>query len=275
LEGYLFHVGADTTRLKETVGISSPLLRGRRFEFIPIVEWYPGECRKNTSESRSYEELRCHEDPSKPLLRFLPESFDASAVPHLDPDVENFTYGEPTHYCDRNGRKMRNPKAEVLRKLVIKRDFLFFAASLAPFPSKGNRHSLAEIAEFQKGRRAKYVIGYFRVRGLFEVTKCRNARAEVRSIGGSNIAQCEAELRENAHYKRSSGRFICAVGEKRRGGMLLRGPIQITKTQEGFKLNQNGLHLLNREYGHHRYTRGVRHLDSEAVGFLLDRLRVA
>jgi hypothetical protein len=264
-EGYLFHVGADTTD-KETVGISNPRI-GSTFELLPIVE-----IDKRSSQEATFGSLFCRNTDKKcKVSRYLPKEFDLDATPHLDPDLDNFTYGEPMVHETKNGKTRANGKAGALRCLK-RRDYVFFAASLGPFPVGPEEHSRSSILECQSHDRGKYIVGYFQLKGIFGVRTRQGKVSNTSSIDNSNLEDCIHQLRENAHYKRYSEHFVCGVGFKRMGGVLIKSPMRITEPRS-YKLNPLGLDLVRREYSGETYYRGARHLDDIAVKRLLDELR--
>lgn len=89
------HVGADgTTSTPYTIGVSGPVFEDQRFEFIPIVECLQTD-ESGTSERRTYRSLRSRND-GKSLSLYIPLEYD-NAIPHYDPDLENFTYSDPVN----------------------------------------------------------------------------------------------------------------------------------------------------------------------------------
>jgi hypothetical protein len=254
--------------MKKTVGISNPLLDKTRFELIPIVEWYPGDGEINTAETQRYSDLCCRNEPKQMLSTYLPSQFRLDAIPHLDPNIYGFTYAEPTcHYSEKQHRWKRNPKADVLQGLA-ENDYVVFAASLAPFPSE-SRPSISVISDTQTNHRAKFIIGYFRVRGVFECEKRGDQLTVRREILGSK-EECKSQLITNAHSNRSSGAFVCVAGHPRRGGLLLERAVELTGPP-GFRLTKELGEPLLKECGGRTYNRGYRRLNTEAIDLLCKR----
>lgn len=142
MKGLLLHVAADTT----TLGGVGPVFPDGTFEYIPIAEMYGLETRTYRAfpaRNRQY---------GKTLADFLPSQIGELPV-HFDPEFTNWTYGEPvTDYT----------KFRALQKLR-ETDILFFVASLAPFDPTIYRERDVSLWNYQRGRRNKYVIGFFTV----------------------------------------------------------------------------------------------------------------
>jgi len=150
----LLHVGADVTN----PGVVAPVFADGRFEFIPI---------KNTfgSEVRTYADFPARNKKyGSTLADFLP-SHIASLNPHLDPDFSSYTYGEPN-----------NPEARPGSLQKLKQgDILFFVSSLAPYDPVVYKERDTMLHTHQRGRKNKYVIGFFTVKGVVRVLAVRSA----------------------------------------------------------------------------------------------------
>lgn len=86
---YLANVGANTS--SEHRGLVSPLFDDGTFEFLPIPE---GD--RNLDKYASavhYRDLRSRSEPSRDLLRYVPERLRNAAC-HNDPEFETITYGD-------------------------------------------------------------------------------------------------------------------------------------------------------------------------------------
>ncbi len=157
----LLHVGADTTNL----GIVGPLFTEAedRFEFIPASDaedagW--GRC-----ETRTYRDLPVRNGKiGETLADFLPPDLEG-LHPHVDPDFDGFTYGEPDE------SKLR---INALRKLCLG-DVLFFIAGLAPYDQDIYLNNRADIYDYQVGKKNKYVIGFFTISGFARIRYIRTS----------------------------------------------------------------------------------------------------
>jgi len=83
VKGLLLRIGID----KGVGGCLAPIFRDGSFEYIPIPE------RCATSETRTYAHITGRS--GKVLADFVPRRLHNS-VPHIDPEFETFTYGDPT-----------------------------------------------------------------------------------------------------------------------------------------------------------------------------------
>jgi Nucleotide modification associated domain 3 len=231
--GRLFHVGIDSSRTPDnfTLGRCGPVFTRERviapsfprlllydFRFIPTRE----TCDKST-ERRTYDSLR--------LSQFLPQRFARYTV-HFDPDVTNFTYGEP---ADPN-----NPRARQIRDLQIGTS-LFFVSSLVPFSSDFPTPN-------QTGMKAKYLVGGFKIKLVCDVN---NHRMTPRNAGRLD-KDARARIAQNSHWKRPNDNFWCAVGERDgRTNVLFTKAFPLTQGRK-FEPTKLGRRL----YGNRIYQRG-------------------
>jgi hypothetical protein len=148
MKGLLVHIGADTT----TLGVVAPIFPDDTFEYIPINEIYGLGI-------KTYQDIPVRNTKyGRTLADFLPS--DLARLPvHLDPNFDNFTYGEPFK---------EQPKFWTLMKLA-EGDLIFFIASLAPYNPEIYEKRDALLRSYQVGRRDKYVVGFFKVKGIAEV----------------------------------------------------------------------------------------------------------
>jgi hypothetical protein len=252
------HVGSDATN-KYTVGISGPVFEDGTFEFIPIVECMPSdEC--ETKEQRTYQTLLSPNDGGS-LSRYVPSSHD-NAIIHYDPDIENFTYSDPVN--SRRGYQLLK---------LLRDDYLFFVASLAPPSEETYRiRSLAAIRVNQRGRMAKYVIGYQKILGIFVIDKTGEeytiTTGEGREVDDSTTSLIRPRLFDSAHFKRLVDTFICSIGIKDREKILLRKASKLTESGSPFRPNELGHSL----YGDRGFPRGYKWIGETEVKLLLSRI---
>jgi hypothetical protein len=154
MKGLLLRVGID----KGVGGCLGPIFSDGSFEYIPIPE------RCATSERRTYRHLIGRS--GRPLSDFVPMRFHNS-IPHIDPEFETFTYGDPT-------RNKRRQLAQLSRD-----DLLIFYAGLEP--------------REETGEPRLYIIGYFTVQHVYDFGKIPN----------SERASIFSSLPNNAHSKRT------------------------------------------------------------------------
>lgn len=231
------------------MGISGPINpENGHFDFIPL-----GPEDNDSSEKLSYNALG--------VSPVIPAAFDG-LKPHYDPNPFHFTYGEP--YESGRGKQLVK---------LLPGDYLFFVASLAPVKKETYAvRTTQAIADDQKGRMAKYVIGWYEIAAVLKVGKTRNTH-RITAIRGSvyEPQTMEAQVRECAHFKRISDVFVCAVGV--RGGRetcLLKSARQLTEAGAPFKPNKFGLMV----YGNKTFPRGWKWIRDEArLRFLLSEVR--
>ena len=150
----LIHVGADTTNL----GVVGPIFSNGTFEFIPINNF----C---GLETRTYANLLARNKQfGDTLADFLPSNV-GNLNPHPDPDFDAYTFGEPNN---------PEPIPRALRKLKPE-DMLFFVSSLAPYDQAAYQAKDSMLQVYQRGKKNKYVIGFFRVKGIVLVHVVRSA----------------------------------------------------------------------------------------------------
>ena len=106
---YLANVGSNSGH-----GFASPLFEDGSFEFIPIPEG--GQPAIAPPGAVRYSDLRSHNDPSRDLLRYVPQRLRSAAC-HNDPEFETLTYGD-------NGD---NGRSSALRSLQAGDALLFLA----------------------------------------------------------------------------------------------------------------------------------------------------
>lgn len=153
MRGFLLHTAADTTNL----GVVGPVFPDGTFEYIPIYDTYG-------TETSSYKDCPARNSQyGRNLADFIPTHFRDLPV-HFDPDYDNYTYGQPA---------AEYPRSRVLEKLR-EGDFVFFVSSLAPYNSEAYRDKDALLRKFQRGKKDKYVTGFFTVRGAAKVYVLRS-----------------------------------------------------------------------------------------------------
>lgn len=149
----LLRVGID----KGNGGCLSPIFDDGSFEYIPIPE------RCATSENRIYKHLKGRYHYS--IRNFVPERLHYS-VPHLDPEFETFTYGDPT----------QNKRGQLAR--LNQGDLLVFYAGL----DSENRIDIPRL----------FIIGYLTVSQVYDF-------ARIPEYEYNRILQ---KVDNNAHAKR-------------------------------------------------------------------------
>ena len=152
MKALLLRVGID----KGCGGCLAPIFKDGSFEYIPIPE------ERATGEDRVFGNLDGRH--TKSLVDFLPKRLH-NRVPHLDPEFETFTYGDPTPV-----------KSRQLARLVPG-DLLVFYAGLEP-ENRGDRGRV-------------YIIGYFTLAQTCDFNK----------IAESEHQPFLQRLRNNAHIK--------------------------------------------------------------------------
>ena len=239
------HVAVDTSSKGATGGINGPIFPDESFEFIPIPE-----NPNNTTETRTYSTLKANNVKHGSFMSdFVPSDIQDYLV-HFDPDFENFTYADPSD--------MKKSKRGGMLKKLSMGDYIFFVASLVPFKKSAYANNdRKEICKYQKGKMAKYIIGYFEIKNILQIEKSRN---KLRPITDTKIfPSILKQIKHNAHSKRIKDRFIVAVGKKNRSTALLRKAIQITTAGSPFRPNLVG----KRIYGNKGYPRGFKRIFDE------------
>lgn len=168
MKGFLLHIAVDTTNL----GVVGPVFPEGTFEYIPIDNSYGVETRtyKNfTARNTKY---------GTTLSDFIPSRV-ANRPVHFDPDFDNYTYGQPVDYY---------PRSRVLEKLE-EGDVIFFVSSLAPYDTEAYKEKDMMLQNFQRGKKNKYVTGFFTVSGVARVFVLKSdARLGLALL---NVALCE------------------------------------------------------------------------------------
>jgi hypothetical protein len=152
MKALLLRVGIDTG----SGGSRAPIFPDGSFEYIPIPE------ARATTETRTY--ARMVGRNGKKLSDFVKSSL-RDVVPHIDPEFETFTYGDPT----------RTKRAQLLA--LAPGDFLVFYAGLQP------------VDGTDKPR--LFIIGYFEVRSVHDLNHPFNSDSAA-----------EYQIDANAHMKR-------------------------------------------------------------------------
>ncbi len=244
LQGLLIHIAADSTNL----GISGPINpENGHYDYIPL-----GPESEESSERLTYNGLG--------LSLVIPAEFDG-LTPHYDPNPKYFTYGEP----------LGSGRGKQLVKLKP-HDYFFPAASLAPVRKETYAIRTKRAIQLnQKGRMAKYLIGWYEIAAMLIVDKT-NDKSKITPINGSVYVSdtMKDQVCQNAHYKRTSDKFVCAVGVKDgRDTLLVNKPIQLTQPGWPFRPNDFGRIL----YGNVCFARGWKWLrSSDKVKLLLSEI---
>jgi len=148
MRGLLIHTAADTT----TLGVVGPIFPDGSFEYIPIRNSFG-------IEEKNYSDFPARNTKyGKTLADFLPSDVSRLSV-HYDPDFENYIYGQDLS---------PHPRARALSNLRVG-DVVFFVFSLAPYDPEVYRDKDNRLLNFQRGRRNKYVTGFFTVKDVAKV----------------------------------------------------------------------------------------------------------
>ena|GEM_PF-3725960 len=187
------HVAADSTN----PGVCAPVFEDQRFEYIPIT--YPDE--ESEDWKLTYRDIPArNKEYGRKLSDFLPDKLAAKVV-HLDPDFEFYTY------CDVGAR------GKALAKLK-EGDVLFFVASLAPYNETVYKWHRNKLREYQAGKRDKYLIGAFKVRGVALVRAFKPMYATREVLAGEVSSE---DVRNSQHYRRlkmgEKTSYVLVVGE--------------------------------------------------------------
>lgn len=149
----MLHVAADTTY----PGVVGPVFHDMSFEFIPINNTFG-------TEKRTYFDVAARNvQYGKTLADFLP-SREAKLPVHFDPDFNHFTYAQ------HGGKYSRFQTVTKLRQ----GDVLFLLASLAPYKYEVYKNMDGALEGYQRGRKNKYIIGFFTVQGVARVNVIRS-----------------------------------------------------------------------------------------------------
>jgi len=251
MKALLMHVSADSSNIG-TVGICGPIFEDKNFEFIPIKESKP------TVETRTYTSIDSRNKKfGKSLSNFIPSDIQNDIV-HFDPDFDHFTYSDPLH----------SMRGNMLRKLQ-QGDFIFFVASLAPFRKESYVNNIRKvISANQKGKMAKYVIGYFEIAKILSLEKTNNDLKVLESK--NSISKYYSQIKHNAHYKRVKDRFTIVIGKQDRKNALLSKAIPLTQQGSPFKPNK----LARKIYGNVNFPRGFKMITEESkINTLLEKIK--
>lgn len=174
MKALLLRVGID----KGVGGSLGPIFDDGFFEYIPIPE------RCATSENKTYAHL--HGRNYRSLADFIPIKLHNS-IPHIDPEFETFTYGDPT------------PKKSRQLARLLRGDLLVFYAGLEP------KNGIDNIPRL-------FIIGYFTVRQVYNFNE----------IPTSKHTSTYRKVNNNAHAKRtySDKGLVIVEGESRNSKLL-------------------------------------------------------
>ncbi|MEM3759594.1 MAG: hypothetical protein QXZ02_00620 [Candidatus Bathyarchaeia archaeon] len=205
MKGLLLHTAADTTNL----GVVGPIFPDGTFEYIPIDNSYG-------TENKTYRDFPARNTQyGEKLSDFIPDIVVNKSV-HYDPDFDNCTYGQPVDYY---------PRSRVLENLKLG-DVVFFVSSLAPYNAKVYEEKDVMLWNFQRGKKNKYVIGFFTVRGVARVFVFKSdARLALALL---NVALCE------------EGEAPLRIGDIRTDLEILEKFGYVIKEGENYKLTRQG-----------------------------------
>lgn len=140
------------------LGVVGPFFPEGTFEYIPINNSYG-------IETRTYNDFSARNIKyGRTLSDFIP-SYVANRPVHFDPDFSNYTYGQPVD---------EYPRSRVLEKLR-EGDVVFFVSSLAPYDIEVYQERDVLLPNFQRGKKNKYIIGFFTVKGVARVFVFKSA----------------------------------------------------------------------------------------------------
>lgn len=233
----LVHVGADTSNL----GYVGPLFDDGTFEYLPMLETY-----LPTKLNKKYSELSARQDHfkyGKTLADFVLERDREERVhydPHFGEHGDLYTYAE--NYVETEGR---------LLNLEVD-DLIFFYCSLVPYSahyySAQVLKSTKSLIEYQRNRKNKYVIGFFTVAGISDVTvKLRPIDIEITPKVGAKLQG--DQVKKNQHYLEAIAdkTFRVVRGDPDRSA-LLRKAVSLTarwdQKHNQFKLKGLGKDIL-------------------------------
>jgi hypothetical protein len=241
------------------LGVVGPVFEDLRFEFVPLKS-------ETSSERNTYASVKArNEEYGKYLSDFLPPN-RASVRVHCDPEFVNYTSGQPN-----NG----SSKVQTLQKLHHG-DYLFFLASLAPYDRSAYSQKRREyLRAFQREKKNKYVIGFFLVQGVANISVKSNSanltldeRIAIQNISGNISTDL---VKNNEHCRRlnvsDSSEFTLVTGQKDQSCLLQKAVRLTEKYEQGtFLLNPLGREI----FGHDTDTlRGVRWIEDNLVRLLL------
>ena len=289
MKALLIHVGIDQTeKTAMTLGVNAPIFDDGTFEFIPILEfWYENtyflrksgrtiticngreqEGKACTLEVRTYSTMATRNKKfGKCLSDYIPQEYE-SAIVHLDPDFEHFTYGD----------SVDTPKGAQISRLK-EGDYIFFVESLAPYIKAayaGRNKGL--IRYYQQRNMAKFVIGYFRVQASYFAAKLFDDQTPLLYTPlGIDLDPVNDEIdevtldriRNNAHTKRDEDHYYIVVGNASDAALLTRA-IRLTENGSPFRPSKIGQEI----FGDVCYPRGVKWVnESNRIQTLLDYCR--
>lgn len=183
MKAMLLRVGID----KSSDGLLAPIFPDGSFEYIPLSE------NRDSSENRTYNDIIGRK--GKLLSTYLPPEVAVRRV-HMDPEFITFTYGD-------EGRK-----ANYLKKLNPG-DILAFYAGLTQF----NGDEWDEYYEGDEYSEALYIIGYFTVRKVIDLSKLVEKEVIIRTI--------LKKFPHNSHPKRhDTGEMVLVVGDPDKSKLL-------------------------------------------------------
>lgn len=276
MKALLLHVGADSTDW-HTLGVNAPVFDGELFEFVPIVEFWGSQkkhayIRKKrgklvvkyhshmksieiwTRVNRTYSDTPSrNKQYGETLADFIPSEYD-DVVMHLDPDFESMTYGD----------RVNTPKGKQISSLDLG-DYLFFVSSLVPFEEETYAFRTANHMHYrQKGRMAKYVVGFFKVQESCYALKFPE---DENPLLGSEVSLDVMErIKWNAHTKRTRDEYYIVVGDLKQSALLPRA-VKLTENGSPFKPSPIGLKV----YGNKCFPRGFKWVYSiNGINYLLD-----
>lgn len=154
---------------KGTGNILSPITKDGRFEYLPIPE-----IRATTQDKLFKIMIGENSRVVSVSEEYFPEKYLYSN-PHLDPEFENYTYGDPT-----------GTKRNQLSKLS-KGDVLIFYAGMSPYDEKKGKRD-----EF--GYPRLYIMGYFEIEEKFDFKEIEDKEKREKIMARNDLSN-------NAHVK--------------------------------------------------------------------------
>lgn len=283
VKALLLHIGADQSN-QMTLGINGPIFEDGTFEYIPIMENWTidgkdsyfvkegdktflvnkngrREIESLTDEVRTYSNIGARNNYGGGMLSDYIPSQCENAIVHNDPDFSYFTYGD----------KVNNPRGNQIKELG-QGDYLFFVASLVPYSKEFKSKDRSLIRQFQKGKMAKYVIGYFKVQSIYHLLKTteklqliydpKSDTTDNQTIDEETLVR----ITNNAHTKRSEDEYYIVVGKVSDSALLTRA-VKLTENGFPFQPNQIGREI----YGDVRFHMGFKTIcDPDKIQKLLN-----
>lgn len=245
----LVHVGADTSNL----GYVGPIFKDDTFEYLPMLEEYT-----RTSGNKKYSELKAKY--GKTLADYVLDE-DRDEKTHYDPKFDDpkglYTYGE---------NELEIGRLSKLRTGNI----IFFYCSLVPFSISvyGQRDNKKKFKEYQKGKKNKYVIGFFTISGISDVTvKMKQYNVNIKHVRGPRL--CKNDVQNNQHFQEAIGNksFRVVQGDPAHSALLPKA-VSLTERWDGkeFKLNKLGREILGKDF---EAMRNIRNLTEEQMKKLI------